>query len=67
MTETRQTERNESNSKNKTLNSKRVFHQVQASTYWLPKDEEEQCRLIAVSHLYINITITHAQAATFCY
>ncbi|RCH94171.1 hypothetical protein CU097_013822 [Rhizopus azygosporus] len=47
MTETKQSETNESNSKDITLNSKREFHQVQTSTYWLPKDEEEQFRLMA--------------------
>lgn len=59
MTETKQSETNESNSKDITLNSKREFHQVQTSTYWLPKDEEEQFRLMAVSYLYTNITIAH--------
>lgn len=59
MIGTRQTETNESNSKDITLNSKREFHQVQTSTYWLPKDEDEQFRLMAVSYSYINTTITH--------
>ncbi|KAG0174478.1 hypothetical protein DFQ28_006453 [Apophysomyces sp. BC1034] len=35
------------------LPSHRVFHNIEASTYWLPKDEEEQERL-TVQHLAIK-------------
>lgn len=31
------------------LQSKRDFHTHQTSTYWLPKDDEEQHRLTGVS------------------
>jgi hypothetical protein len=31
-----------------TIPSQREFHQVQQSTYWLPKDDEEQLRLTGV-------------------
>lgn len=36
------------------LQSKRDFHTHQASTYWLPKDEEEQHRLTGVSSIIIT-------------
>jgi hypothetical protein len=36
------------------LQSKRDFHTNQASTYWLPKDEEEQHRLTGVSSIIIT-------------
>jgi hypothetical protein len=33
---------------NSTANRNREFHKEEASTYWLPKDEEEQMRLTGV-------------------
>lgn len=33
-----------------TINTNREFHNEEASTYWLPKDEEEQRRLAGVSN-----------------
>lgn len=32
-----------------TINREREFHNEETCTYWLPKDEEEQKRLIGVS------------------
>lgn len=34
-----------------TINTKREFHSEETSSYWLPKDEEEQQRLTAISKL----------------
>lgn len=36
-------------SKKTDIPTKREFHQVETSTYWLPKDEDEQLRLTGVS------------------
>ena len=33
---------------NSTTNTNREFHKEESSTYWLPKDEEEQMRLTGV-------------------
>lgn len=42
----------ESSANPTTLHSKRDFHTEETSTYWLPKDDEEQHRLTGVSDLF---------------
>lgn len=37
--------------------SDRDFHESETSTYWLPKDEEEQLRLTGVSTLYFYVFV----------
>jgi hypothetical protein len=55
------------NSKNITLPTKREFHQIESSTYWLPKDDDEQMRLTgvkkSVKHLIVFLT---RMIATLC-
>lgn len=34
------------------ININREFHTEESSTYWLPKDDDEQKRLVGVSELY---------------
>lgn len=46
-----QFEKSPSTSNNTVISSGREFHQDETSTYWLPKDEEEQLRLTGVSRL----------------
>lgn len=45
----------ESSANPTTLHSKRDFHTEETSTYWLPKDDEEQHRLTGVSYLFTCI------------
>lgn len=46
----------------------REFHQIETSSYWLPKDEDEQLRQTGVSFLYSNDNpILTCTLATFCY
>lgn len=39
-----------SHSEDITIPTQREFHQIEASTYWLPKDDEEQMRLTGVRY-----------------
>jgi hypothetical protein len=39
--------------KNIILHSNRDFHKEETSTYWLPKDQEEQYRLTGVTYKII--------------
>ena len=47
MSESRQTSC-VSRSDHITIPTQREFHQIETSTYWLPKDDEEQMRLTGV-------------------
>ncbi|CEG79140.1 hypothetical protein RMATCC62417_13640 [Rhizopus microsporus] len=42
-------------SKKTDIPTKREFHQVETSTYWLPKDEDEQLRLTGQHGIFKHI------------
>lgn len=48
MAETEQSSMDDSTNNITIPTTKREFHNVQTSTYWLPKDDSEQMRLSAV-------------------
>lgn len=48
MAETEQSSMDDSTNNITIPTTKREFHDVQTSTYWLPKDDSEQMRLSAV-------------------
>lgn len=51
-----------------TPDTKREFHNDETSTYWLPKDDEEQMRLTGVQTDYSWRKITkYICTATLCY
>lgn len=49
MLDTTATSQQEYSTTDTIRSSDRNFHEVETSTYWLPKDEEEQLRLTGVS------------------
>lgn len=48
-----------------TINKEREFHNEETSIYWLPKDEEEQQRLIGVSR-HFTIFQGYLSTHTLC-